>query len=102
MIDMEVFASNEFVRINDVALTDIRLLEIGSTETSNEVCSLEPRDHICSNKEKEKRNGSRQKECSKGCHMLRRRGNTRGLIDAKGRLDVKTERTVAVNVAVTD
>jgi hypothetical protein len=60
-IDMEVLASNEFVRIYDVALTDIRLLEIGSAEASNEVCSLEPWDHICSNKQKEKRDGPRKK-----------------------------------------
>lgn len=74
-VDMEVFTSDEFVRIYDVALTYIRLLEIGSTETSDEVGSLKPRDNVCSHQQKEKRDEPRKKQGPKrcGCHLLRRR-----------------------------
>jgi len=52
---MQVLTSDEFVGVYDVALTDVRLLEIGSAEAADEICSLEPGNHICSNQEEDER-----------------------------------------------
>ena|SRR5436305_12363776 len=85
-VDVEVFASNEFVRIYDVALTYIRLLEVGSTETSDEVGSLKPWDNVCSNQQEEKRDEPRKKQGPKRCrcHLLRRIANTVSGSGARG------------------
>ena len=55
---MQVLTSNEFVGVYDVALTDVRLLEIGSAEAADEICSLEPGNYICSNQEEDERQRS--------------------------------------------
>lgn len=69
---MQVFTSDEFIGVKDIALTHVCLLEIGAAETSYEVCPLEPGNNVGANEEKYEWQEAREKEGSEGRHGRRR------------------------------